>query len=184
MVDNTRAYLIEPLEKETPVYEHSLRVEKLSEGILNEMGTNGINKTELKFASRLHDASLVYLGDYEQKNELHPEMSGNILQTYGISGSITNVIKQHHERMDGSGFPRQLKEEDILKMSKILITADSFDSLMCRNNLNNVSLVHENYKKPSCIETSLKILKNSKKHSNEHVNFLENFLEKEGYLNK
>ena len=54
----------------------------------------------------------------------HPQSSSNILKDVDTPWPIAEIVYQHHERIDGSGYPRGLKEEEILLEAKIIAVAD------------------------------------------------------------
>ena len=59
----------------------------------------------------------------------HPERGYSILKNVPFLWPIAESVRQHHERMDGSGYPRGLKGDDILIGARILAVADVVDSL-------------------------------------------------------
>lgn len=66
----------------------------------------------------------------------HAMETYNIL--YPIYGEVLAMIaRQHHERLDGSGYPDGLKEDEILFDAKIIAIADVFDALTCKRIYNN-----------------------------------------------
>lgn len=61
----------------------------------------------------------------------HAEFGFNILRNYPeISTISSHIAYQHHERFDGTGFPRGLKGKEILEVAKIAAVADTFDTLI------------------------------------------------------
>lgn len=69
-------------------------------------------------------------GEHEQI-ERHAEAGFNILRAYrDLSIKSAHVAFQHHERLDGSGYPRGLNSKDILDYAKIAAVADTFDALI------------------------------------------------------
>jgi HD-GYP domain-containing protein (c-di-GMP phosphodiesterase class II) len=62
--------------------------------------------------------------------ELHPEYGHRIIEGIGgFSSAAAQAIYQHHERSDGSGYPRGLKEDTISMLAKIVMVADEYDHL-------------------------------------------------------
>ncbi len=62
--------------------------------------------------------------------ELHPEYGHRIIDGIGgFSPAASQVVYQHHERSDGSGYPRGLTEDAISMVAKILMVADEYDHL-------------------------------------------------------
>ena len=120
---------------------HSERVSKISRRIaeLYSLGTAFTNRTEL--AGKLHDIGKITiseeildkpgkLSDPEwQKIRKHPETSFKILSTVSEYLDVANVVLSHHERYDGLGYPRGLKEHKIPLEARIISVADSFDAM-------------------------------------------------------
>jgi putative methionine-R-sulfoxide reductase with GAF domain len=59
----------------------------------------------------------------------HPEASVEILRPLEYLGSVRDIILSHHERWDGTGYPRQLRGEDIPLGARILAVADAWESM-------------------------------------------------------
>lgn len=59
----------------------------------------------------------------------HPQVGYNILKNINFPWPVAEVVLQHHERMDGSGYPRGLKGEDILFEARILSVSDVVDAI-------------------------------------------------------
>lgn len=61
----------------------------------------------------------------------HPEIGFNILRSYHeLSATSAHIAYQHHERVDGSGYPRGLQDKEILDYAKITAVADTFDAVI------------------------------------------------------
>jgi len=60
---------------------------------------------------------------------LHPETGHAILQGIEFPWPVATIVLQHHERMDGSGYPRGLRGEEILLESRILAVADTVEEM-------------------------------------------------------
>ncbi|WP_416176682.1 HD-GYP domain-containing protein [Clostridium sp.] len=74
---------------------------------------------------------------------------------------------QHHEKLDGSGYPKKLKGYEISLNSKIVIIADTIDVITCSSY----------YDEPHDIDIAIKILKNdTKRYSQELITLLEKLL--------
>jgi HD-GYP domain-containing protein (c-di-GMP phosphodiesterase class II) len=59
----------------------------------------------------------------------HPQVGYDILKEIEFSWPIAQTVYQHHERMDGSGYPRALCGEDILMEARILAVADVVEAM-------------------------------------------------------
>lgn len=60
---------------------------------------------------------------------LHPEIGHTILQPIKFEGPVAEIIYQHHENLDGSGYPRGLKGDDILMGARIMRVCDIVDAM-------------------------------------------------------
>ena len=60
----------------------------------------------------------------------HPLVGYNILKDVEFPWPVADIICQHHERLDGSGYPNRLKAEEILLEAKIIAVADAFESMV------------------------------------------------------
>lgn len=61
----------------------------------------------------------------------HPIIGFNILRNYHeLSTTATHIAYQHHERVDGSGYPRGLRSKEIVEYAKITAVADTFDAVI------------------------------------------------------
>ncbi len=120
---------------------HQQRVTQIACAIAQEMDLPEDRIQQLRIAARLHD-----LGKVAIPTELlarpgklspiefdliktHPQVAYNILQPINFPGDTTEIILQHHERLDGSGYPQGLKEPDILLEAKILGVADVMEAM-------------------------------------------------------
>jgi len=59
----------------------------------------------------------------------HPQLSYNMLKRIEFPLPIVDIILQHHEKIDGSGYPRGLKGKDIMLEAKILTVADVVEAM-------------------------------------------------------
>lgn len=121
---------------------HSERVSSYALAIAEEMQIGGKDLNMLKIGSLLHDIGK--LGTYdvilekvdpltEEEWELikkHPAKGASILQPIGQLQDVIPIIKYHHERIDGKGYPEGLKGGEIPLPARILCVADSFDAMI------------------------------------------------------
>ena len=59
----------------------------------------------------------------------HPSIGAHILQNASIFKDIIPIVKHHHEKYDGNGYPGRLKGEEIPFMARIAAVADTFDAM-------------------------------------------------------
>ena len=64
----------------------------------------------------------------------HPGVGANIIKPLGFMKQEIFIIRHHHERMDGKGYPDGLVEEQLDDLTKILIVVDSYDAMTSRRN--------------------------------------------------
>jgi putative two-component system response regulator len=67
----------------------------------------------------------------------HPSVGANIIQPLGFMKREQFIIRHHHERMDGKGYPDGLKGDQLDDLTKIIIVVDSYDAMTSRRNYRN-----------------------------------------------
>ena len=109
------------LGKKLGVDEETLRILKIG-GLFHDIGKIGIPDSILLKESKLDDY------EYSQiKN--HPTIGVHILGDVEMFKSIIPVVKHHHERFDGKGYPSQLQGTDIPYVARIAAVADTYDAM-------------------------------------------------------
>ena len=120
---------------------HTKRVAQYCELIAREMNYSEDEITILKKAAWLHDIGKIStpdsillkpgkLDDFEYSLiQEHLESGYNLLCKIDEYKEIAEVMREHHERYDGSGYPRAIKKDEIHPLSRIMIVADSFDAM-------------------------------------------------------
>ncbi|MCP3898622.1 MAG: HD domain-containing protein, partial [Desulfobacteraceae bacterium] len=91
-------------------------------GYLHDVGKIGIRDDILLKPGKLNDQ------EYEKIKE-HPVIGAEIVGKLGLWDKEQVVIRHHHERYDGKGYPDGLKEKEIPKLSRILAVADVVDAI-------------------------------------------------------
>jgi len=98
-------------------------------------------KSDLQFGSILHDIGKIGVPEYilhkkerltqeeYEKIKEHPEIGYQLLSNLDFLDSSRRIIYEHHERVDGKGYPRGLKGDDIHFLAKIVCVADAFDAM-------------------------------------------------------
>ena len=94
-------------------------------GLFHDIGKIGIPDSILLKPDKLSD------DEYSQiKN--HPSIGAHILGSAEIFKDIIPIVKHHHERYDGNGYPSRLKGEEIPYIARIAAVADTFDAMTSR----------------------------------------------------
>jgi putative nucleotidyltransferase with HDIG domain len=123
---------------------HQKRVAKLCEAIAHRLGLDDNTITGLSFAAESHDIGKVAipLELLSKQDKLYPEEKEflkkhvnagyEVLSKIDFPWPIAEIVLQHHEHLDGSGYPNGLTSEEILLESKILIVADVMEAITSR----------------------------------------------------
>jgi diguanylate cyclase (GGDEF)-like protein/PAS domain S-box-containing protein len=128
-------------EKNKEEKEHNNRVGELCRSLAIAAGLHEEEANELATAGFLHDIgkiamdeSLLYKTEPYTEEEWrevkrHPEKGYQILKASNELSQIAHYVLCHHERMDGEGYPRGIKAEDIPLQSRMLSIADAYDTM-------------------------------------------------------
>jgi PAS domain S-box-containing protein/putative nucleotidyltransferase with HDIG domain len=120
---------------------HQQRVAELATSIGREMKLEDTRIDQLRMAAFIHDIGKMYipsdilskpgrLSDIEfNLIKSHSQYSYDIVNGMDFPGIVAQAVLQHHERLDGSGYPNQLKGEDTLLEAKILAVADVIEAM-------------------------------------------------------
>lgn len=120
---------------------HQHRVAALACAIAREMGLTAKMIDDIKIAGTLHDIGKLYvpLDILSQSGKLteiehlfvktHPAAGYDIVKNIPFDGPIADIILQHHERMDGSGYPQGLAGDKILLEARVLSVADVVEAM-------------------------------------------------------
>lgn len=136
----TLRYVVETRDSETRG--HSERVSILAAAIAEEMGLDTDDVEMIRTAGLFHDIGKVGVPDaillkngpltsdeYAQIKQ-HPAAGEKVLSTYSPFKEMLPIIRGHHERIDGSGYPDGLSGDEICTGAKIIAVADSFDAMV------------------------------------------------------
>jgi putative nucleotidyltransferase with HDIG domain len=120
---------------------HQRRVTQLARAIAKEMSLPEDQIDGLRAAAALHDvgkidvpAEILSKPGSLTESEMriirsHPQVGHDILKTVPFAWPVADIVLQHHERMDGSGYPSGLKGKDILIEARILGVADVVEAM-------------------------------------------------------
>ncbi|MBN2535080.1 MAG: substrate-binding domain-containing protein [Spirochaetales bacterium] len=120
---------------------HQKRVAELARAIAAEMDLSSEAIESIQMAGTIHDLGKIYIpadilnrpGKLDDLEfgiiKKHPQVAYDILKNIDFPWPIANIILQHHERIDGSGYPNRLKGDQILMESRILSVADVVEAM-------------------------------------------------------
>ena len=138
---------------------HLLRVG----GLFHDIGKIGVPDSILLKTSKLTD-------DEYSEIKNHPKIGAQILSNATLFEKAIPIVKHHHERYDGFGYPEKLSGEDIPYLARIAAVADSFDAMTSRRTYRDsmpMDIVIEEIRKnkgsqfdPNIADTFLNILSN------------------------
>jgi HD-GYP domain-containing protein (c-di-GMP phosphodiesterase class II) len=120
---------------------HERRVGELAAAIGTEMGLPESTVKGLRLAGYVHDLGKISVPaeilskptrlapmEYDLiKN--HPQSGFDVLKNVDFPWPVAQVILQHHERLDGSGYPQQLKGDEILLEARVMAVADVVEAM-------------------------------------------------------
>lgn len=130
---------------------HSTRVSRLACLVAEEVGLNGQQLKALERGALLHDIGKIGISDTilhkpgkltedEWKTmRIHPDIGARIVEGIPFLQETLPVIRYHHERWDGSGYPVGLKGRDIPIQARIFAVVDVFDALTSKRSYRKTS---------------------------------------------
>jgi putative nucleotidyltransferase with HDIG domain len=136
---------------------HQRRVAHLARAIAAEMGLDGDSVEGIYMAGLIHDLGKIsvpaeILSKPTKLTEserglirMHPQAGYDILKEIDFQGPVAQVIYQHHERLDGSGYPAALKGAEICREARVLAVADVVEAIAS----------HRPYRPAKSIDTAL-----------------------------
>ncbi len=120
---------------------HQQRVASIACAIAKELRFNDRQVEALNVAGLLHDIGKMYvpaeiLSKPSKLNEIemnlirtHAQVGSDILETLELPWQISPIVLQHHERIDGSGYPAGISKEDITIEARVLAVADVVEAM-------------------------------------------------------
>ena len=136
-------------EKDRYTAGHSRRVTYYTVGAAECLGITGDDMWTLKTAAQLHDMGKLLidqsyvnkpgpLNDEEWKlMKEHPAMADRFLAPLPFLEKVRPIIRHHHERINGSGYPDGLSGKEVNLFTQILAVSDSFDAMTSRRSYRN-----------------------------------------------
>lgn len=120
---------------------HSAAVAAFARDIALECGMSKRDAELAHTAGLLHDIGRFALPDrvMERQGTLteddweaihqHPELAADMLKDLGVYGPVAQIVRAHHERIDGRGYPDRLKDDEIPEIARIVAVAEVYDTL-------------------------------------------------------
>lgn len=99
-------------------------------GLFHDIGKIGIPSSILKKPSKLTDTEFSII-------KKHPTIGAKILEFAEIFSDIIPIVKYHHERFDGTGYPEKLRGNNIPYLARITAIADSYDAMSSKRTYRN-----------------------------------------------
>lgn len=138
----TLGALVSAIEARDPcTRQHSQRVTQIALDIAKELDRSFYDCRRLESSGPIHDIGKIGIDDQVlkkkgplseeefEKIKTHPLIGVNIVSSLGLDDEELAVIRNHHERWDGNGYPDGLRGEQIPLLARILSVADAFDAM-------------------------------------------------------
>jgi putative nucleotidyltransferase with HDIG domain len=133
------------LEESDPyTHGHSRRVARYASLIAQRMGLTPAQVRQIRLAATLHDVGKLYIprqilnkpgrltdAEYEAVKR-HPGDGARMIASLIDDPELVSIVRHHHERLDGTGYPAQLAGEEIPVGARIIAVADTFDAITSR----------------------------------------------------
>ena len=134
-------------------------------GLLHDIGKIGISEYILNKPGRLNSE------EYEEMKR-HVENAVDIIRHLPAMEYVVPAVISHHERYDGTGYPRRLKGEDIPLLGRILCVVDSFDAMISKRSYKKAMSVYEALQildeqagrqfDPHCVDAFIRMIQESR----------------------
>jgi putative nucleotidyltransferase with HDIG domain len=144
MGPTVRALLVRLAHKDDYTAAHTRGVALRAAQVGEELGLAPVRLRELAVGGLLHDVGkLAVPNEILQKPgaltddefdviKRHPDMGADLVRELGFSAQVERLVRDHHERLDGSGYPRGLGAPDLDIETRILALCDVFDALLSK----------------------------------------------------
>jgi len=124
---------------------HSAAVARYSRAIAQRAGFSRQEEELVHIAALLHDIGKFILPDRILKANVpltdedwmlikrHPQQGARVVSSLDGYGPVADIILAHHERIDGKGYPRGLKGDEIPELARIISVSDTYDVMTARD---------------------------------------------------
>ncbi len=135
--------------KDQYTHQHILRVQRYAVAAARHLGLSGSELEAINTGALLHDIGKLGVPEYVllkpgrltdeefAKIKQHPEIGAAILDPVEFPWPVLPVVRSHHEKWDGTGYPDGLAGEDIPRTARILAVADVYDALTSSRSYRN-----------------------------------------------
>jgi putative nucleotidyltransferase with HDIG domain len=124
-------------------YAHAINVAVLTAVIAGDMDYNALKMHELIMGALLHDIGKIFT-DGETKTDHAKNGFDYVRKLRGYSSVSAHVVLEHHEKFDGTGYPRKLCGDQIHEYARITAIADAYDN-MVSDHQQEILLPHQAY---------------------------------------
>jgi putative nucleotidyltransferase with HDIG domain len=134
---------------------HSAAVARYSRAIAHAAGLSQEEEELVHISALLHDIGKFILPDRILKANVpltdedwmlikrHPQQGARVVSSLDGYGPVADVILAHHERIDGKGYPRGLRGDEIPKLSRIISVSDTYDVMTARDSYRTPMSSHD-----------------------------------------
>jgi putative nucleotidyltransferase with HDIG domain len=128
-------------ERDSRAARHCAAVAAFSRDLAEQLGMSRRDQELAHTAGLLHDIGKFALSDrvMERGGKLldsdwrgirrHPDIGARLLRDIGVYGPVADIVRAHHERIDGRGYPRGLRGDEIAPIARVVAVAEVYDTL-------------------------------------------------------
>jgi putative nucleotidyltransferase with HDIG domain len=128
-------------ERDSRAARHCAAVAAFSRDLAEQLGMSRRDQELAHTAGLLHDIGKFALSDrvMERGGKLldsdwrgirrHPDIGAELLRDIGVYGPVADIVRAHHERIDGRGYPRGLRGDEIPPIARVVAVAEVYDTL-------------------------------------------------------
>jgi len=128
-------------ERDSRAARHCAAVAAFSRDLAEQVGMSRRDQELAHTAGLLHDIGKFALSDrvMERGGKLqdsdwrgirrHPDIGAELLRDIGVYGPVADIVRAHHERVDGRGYPRGLRSDEIPPIARVVAVAEVYDTL-------------------------------------------------------
>jgi len=157
-------------------HDHSENVAKYAVAIARQMNMTVKEIEIIRDASELHDLGKIGIEDTilmkpaaltpEEWNQvkLHPQMGAQILEPLTFLTDVIELVRQHHEHFDGSGYPAGRRGDEIILGARIIHLADAFEAMTSARSYRKVPLSREEQLQRYSVKATPSLIRASWRH--------------------